>query len=432
MEVNMKKKVLNKQRLFTFIFCLIFFIIIFLIFIIIKINQNTSAEEIKLKEIEKKSILENTELYTINVEYPYFYNSDTDDEIKEFIDYQVNQIKETTEEASLTITYNFNEVNNLDYLVFKIDSSCDELMLYKSYLVNERKIESFDKIFNLDEIKEKTLAYAKNRYSTEIYNSIDALDFSNLNYLMNKDYLILYLYDLKTSKMSYVPKIIIDMKDLNLITKINIDEDYSFPTVEKNKYIAFTFDDGPSTVTSEILDILEIYDAHVTFFSIGGRMNIYKSIVKREYDLGHQVASHSYSHKDLTSLTDSEVLTQINKTNNVYQNITGDTTKLFVRPPFGLSNDHVLSLADAPFILWNIDTNDWDYLDQTKISNVVFKKAFNGGIVLMHDLYKETKESLKIILPELEAQGYNFVTISEMAEEFNVDLLPGKIYRYIE
>ena len=98
----------------------------------------------------------------------------------------------------------------------------------------------------------------------------------------------------------------------------------------------------------------------------------------------------------------------------------------------GVYDNNVLNTVNYPLILWNIDTQDWYNRDAKKTANKTIKKAFNGGIVLMHDLYSSNVEALKIMLPELESKGYKFVTINEMANYFDVTLKNGKAYRYIE
>ena len=195
--------------------------------------------------------------------------------------------------------------------------------------------------------------------------------------------------------------------------------------------MALTFDDGSSDVTGNILDVLKSYDAHATFFALGNRMKTYKLTLQRIVDEGHEVASHTYSHKDLSTLDEKGILNQINTTNVNFNSITGEKIK-YVRPPYGSYNSKVLNTVSHPLIMWNIDTKDWDTRDAKKTANTVIKKAFNGGIALMHDLYFSNVEALKIMLPELEAKGYRFVTISEMSEVFGVTLENGKAYRYIE
>lgn len=421
-----KQKKFNKQR-FSIVL-LVILIIVLTIFFPFKKTKKTIPS---LKEIENKTFDSKNEIYEINIEYPFFYNEETDEIIDDYLYKLVLLTKQSKEKVSLNINYELFNIEENTYLVFNINKSDDSYLKYKSFLLKDREIIDYNSIFNIAELKTKTLKYFKNRYSSTIYKQVGDLNFKKVDYLINKDEIIIYFYDLKTDKMSYVPTMVFNINDINIKKEITFGKKYEFDSIKQDKYIALTFDDGPSDVTTNILDILENYDAHVTFFSLGNRMNRYKDTIKREVSLGHMVASHTYSHKDLTTLSEEGILDQLNSTNTTFDKITGDKITL-LRPPYGHYDNFVLETVETPLILWNIDPKDWYYLDHKKIADIVIKKAFDGGIVIFHDLYAETKESLKIILPELTHQGYKFVTIEEMAEIYGIELKKGRVYRYIQ
>lgn len=421
---------LNVKKLVYFIIS----IILMLSFIILISNNKKELTASVFKKTENKQITTIDNNHEVNINYPMFYNEETDNVILEYIN-NLNDINnKQSSPTSLQIDYKIYNIDNYKYLLFDIVSSVDDDMVYKSYLLDQdNNIASYDNIFDLDKLKNKIIDYSNKKYASTIVKKIEESDINNLNYLINNDELIIYFYELKTSSMSYVPFIKILKKNLKDILKVeyDIDKSYTFKTVKKDKYIALTFDDGPSDYTKYILDVLKEYNAHVTFFSLGNRMSTYSKILNREIEEGHLVASHTYSHKDLTSLSVSKMLEEINSTNIAFNKATGKKITL-VRPPYGNYDKTVLSNVSYPLILWNIDTKDWSNRNAKKTSNIMLKKAFNGGIALMHDLYESNVEALKIALPELEARGYNFVTIEEMSNKFNVTLKKGNAYRYIE
>lgn len=432
----MKKRKRTYKRLTGFLVTVFLLIISITIIKNIFINKNNSINVNKLSnsvgKLVTKEINESGDNYSINIKYPFTSKDNIDNKINEFINNLINKSKNEVMN-SLDINYDIYNIDKYNYIVFNISSSIDDDMIYQSYLIDKDNINNYSNIFDLEKLKEKVLELANKKYSTTIVDNINKLDFNNLNYLINNSEIIIYFYELKTSKISYVPYIKISKKNLKNILKVeyNIDKKYKFKEIIKDKYIALTFDDGPSDNTNAILDVLKEYNAHVTFFSLGNRMKSYKKVINRELREGHLVASHSYSHKDLSSINSESLYNEINSTNIAFNSITGKNITL-LRPPYGNYNNRVLNAANVPLILWNIDTKDWYTLDGTKTGNTVIKKAFNGGIALMHDLYASNIEALKIMLPELEAKGYNFVTVEELADNFNVKLKKGEAYRYIE
>ena len=196
------------------------------------------------------------------------------------------------------------------------------------------------------------------------------------------------------------------------------------PTVTVNaedepKLLALAFDDGPNTTTTnEVLDILEQYDAKATFFVIGININdeTAKS-VKRAYDMGMEIANHSKTHDSMTNMTPDEIRAEIDYVDGKVEAITGEKTKCF-RPPFIGVSQTMYDTIDMPFI-YGADTQDYKAeVDADERAEAILKNAKDGTIYLMHDFTgnDQTVEALKIALPKLVEQGYEFVTISELFE----------------
>lgn len=233
-------------------------------------------------------------------------------------------------------------------------------------------------------------------------------------------------------------KIVIPYAELNGIIK----EDYlkyskteviknnnrNIKEFRNNKLMAFTFDDGPSYIaTNKLLVNLDKYDARVTFFVLGSRINNYKDTLKKAYDMGNLIGSHTYSHSNLLKLDDYQVLDEIKKTNYEIKNIINSDTK-YLRPPYGSINSKIRTASNMYTILWDLDTQDWKYKDKNKIANYIISNAHDGAIVLLHDLYESSVDGALLAMEELYKRGYRFVTIEEMAQLKNVNLINDKNY----
>ena len=194
------------------------------------------------------------------------------------------------------------------------------------------------------------------------------------------------------------------------------------------KVVALTFDDGPYTdVTMRILDTLEPYGAHATFFVTGDRVNRYKDCIIRATNMGCEVGNHTWNHTTLTRISGDAVHKQIWDTCDAIYALTGTYPKV-MRPVGGSYNTTVSENVGLPMILWSIDTNDWKYRDSQHVIDEVLNNVRDGDIILMHDLYDTTATAVETIVPALIDSGYTLVTISELAEYKNVQLENGKPY----
>ncbi|MCQ2531547.1 MAG: polysaccharide deacetylase family protein [Saccharofermentans sp.] len=200
------------------------------------------------------------------------------------------------------------------------------------------------------------------------------------------------------------------------------------------KYIALSFDDGPSNVTSSVLDILERFDVPATFFLIGENVvEEKKSTMARQIALGCELCNHSLTHSHMPELTADEVALEITETTRRIETLAGVTPKFF-RPPFIETNDIMYDVIDMPFIC-GIDSVDWDSATtvEKRIENVL-SQVVPGAIILMHDFDDNTQtvKALPTIISELKEQGYEFVTISKLFEVYGVDpKVKGKIWSIV-
>ncbi len=186
---------------------------------------------------------------------------------------------------------------------------------------------------------------------------------------------------------------------------------------EKEKLIALTFDDGPNTtVTTQILDLFEEYNAKGTFFLIGQNINsMSEKSVKRAYDMGCEIANHSKSHTYMTDKSEAEMLEEVSYVDDYVYRITGEHTKFF-RAPYLNTSAQVYETIDQTFIS-GVMIEDVSTEPSGRAAEIL-RVAKDGLIILMHDseANQPTVDALKIALPELKKQGYRFVTVSELFE----------------
>lgn len=186
------------------------------------------------------------------------------------------------------------------------------------------------------------------------------------------------------------------------------------------KQVALTFDDGPHPrLTKEILEILDEYGVKATFFMIGENVKNYPEAAKAVADAGHEIGNHTETHKHLRSLNEATLTKELEACKNSIFSVCGVYPTLF-RPPEGATPAFVLKCAERfsyPVILWSIDTKDWEIKNTGKIADSVLSGIKPGAIILMHDYVgknSKTPAALRVLLPKLLEEGYEFVSVSEL------------------
>ena len=186
------------------------------------------------------------------------------------------------------------------------------------------------------------------------------------------------------------------------------------------KVLALTFDDGPHPrYTKEILKLLDEYGIRATFFMIGENISNYPETAKMVFEAGHEIGNHTDTHPSVRSIGREEISKEMQEAENKISRITGRKTKLF-RPPEGLCSHEICEEAeklDYSVILWTVDTRDWAGTPSEVIKEGVMKRIRGGDILLFHDYVSKrshTIEALRKIIPALQAEGYEFLTVSEI------------------
>jgi len=188
------------------------------------------------------------------------------------------------------------------------------------------------------------------------------------------------------------------------------------------KVVALTFDISWGNQTPiPVIDILKENHVKSTFFLSGPWVKQYPEIPQRIKADGHEIGSHGYRHINLSTLSKAEIKEEIMKAHANINEVTGVNANL-IRTPNGDYNDQVIEAAHEckyEVIQWSVDSLDWMNPGVASITGRVSKKVHPGAIILMHasDTCKQTVEALPTVIKDLKAQGYEFVTVSELMKQ---------------
>lgn len=197
-----------------------------------------------------------------------------------------------------------------------------------------------------------------------------------------------------------------------------------------SKYVALTFDDGPSPrCTPQLLDGLKARNVHATFFVVGCQVVKDPDIVERMAAEGHQVGNHSYDHKELDKLSVREAAEDMAKNDALLHRLLG-AGDYWVRPPYGLLSEEERQALTVPVIGWSVDTEDWKSKNAEKILDILYRQISDGDIILLHDRYLNSVSAALQAIDHLQQQGYHFVTVSELLSLRGIEAAPGETYCY--
>lgn len=199
------------------------------------------------------------------------------------------------------------------------------------------------------------------------------------------------------------------------------------PDCSRVKCVALTFDDGPAESTEELLGILAARRVRATFFLVGENVAKYPELVRREHAAGHELGDHSYTHADLGTASKKKVMEELTRTQDAIRQASG-VTPVLLRPPYGSMSKRLTGITremGLAQVLWTVDPLDWEHRNTRYVEKRVLKAVKPGYVVLMHDIHPTTVKAVPTIIDRLAAEGYVFVTVSEL---YGGKLVPGKEY----
>ena len=198
---------------------------------------------------------------------------------------------------------------------------------------------------------------------------------------------------------------------------------------QTQRYVALTFDDGPSGKhTWALLDGLYDRGVHATFLLCGYRMVEYPDITQRILDEGHEIGCHGYSHKNMSQLSRRDIASELI---DMEELLPDGYRPRFLRPPGGCCSDPVRQVAEArklAILGWSVDPRDWATQDAAAIEKLVIEQVRDGDVVLLHDMTESSVRASLHIVDALLEQDYEIITVSALAGKRGVSLKPGKVY----
>lgn len=202
-------------------------------------------------------------------------------------------------------------------------------------------------------------------------------------------------------------------------------------SIKSSKLIALSFDDGPNTTTTvQMLDMLEKHGIKGSFYVIGKNINDSSAVVmKRAFNMGCDIQNHSFTHRAINTLTVEEIKEEIAKTSALIVEYIG-IEPTFFRPPYIAYNQMMFDNIDLTFIS-GIGIEDWEpSVTAEERAKRMLDIAADGVIYLLHDFVGNdaTVQALDIAIPQLKAQGYQFVTVPELFKAKNITPERNKIY----
>ena len=190
---------------------------------------------------------------------------------------------------------------------------------------------------------------------------------------------------------------------------------YNVQTEEKK--VAFTMNCAwNADDIDQILEVLKQNDTKITFFMVGDWIDKFPEAVKKIYEDGHEIASHSNTHPHVNNLTYEENIEEIEKSNDKIEKITGQRTKIY-RAPYGEYNNTVIKAAqDKGYytIQWSLDTLDYTGLTGDEMWNRIQDKLKEGDIILSHNGTKHTQDSLDMLIKNIKQKGFEVVRVSDL------------------
>lgn len=189
------------------------------------------------------------------------------------------------------------------------------------------------------------------------------------------------------------------------------------------KQIALTFDDGPSLSTPALLEVLSEHDVKATFFMCGRNVRRFPEIARDVVDAGHELGNHTESHSYLHFRSSEQIYRELAMAQQSIRTVTGVRPRWF-RAPYGVrwfglrGAQRRLGLTG---VTWTTMGRDWKW-SSCRIARLMLTRARNGAIYCLHDGrgtaatpdIRPTIEAVEAVIPRLKAEGYEFVTLTEM------------------
>lgn len=200
----------------------------------------------------------------------------------------------------------------------------------------------------------------------------------------------------------------------------------------KKKTLYLTFDNGyENGYSAPILDILKEKNVPATFFVTGHYIQDQPDLIKRMAEEGHIIGNHSWSHPDMTTMSNEQIRLELKKVKDGVALITGQDVMNYLRPPRGIFNNRVLAVSleeGYTSVFWSLAYKDWEVNNQKGSEYAyqqIMKQIHPGSIMLIHSVSSDNAGALARVIDDARARGYEFESLDQyMAERLLGELLP--------
>ncbi|MBD8497223.1 delta-lactam-biosynthetic de-N-acetylase [Paenibacillus arenosi] len=202
----------------------------------------------------------------------------------------------------------------------------------------------------------------------------------------------------------------------------------------RSKTLYLTFDNGyENGLTANILDTLKSKKVPAIFFVTGHYIETQPDLLKRMIAEGHLIGNHSWSHPDMTTVSDTRLTEELEKVKTAVAAVTGQKQMRYLRPPRGIFNERTLALSHKlgyTNVFWSIAYKDWDVNQQRgaqyAYDNVV-RQLHPGAVLLLHSISKDNAAALGRIIDEAHRQGYEFASLDQLMAPPQLPIAPAPV-----
>lgn len=184
----------------------------------------------------------------------------------------------------------------------------------------------------------------------------------------------------------------------------------------QRRALYLTFDDGPHpSVTPEVLELLQKYRAHATFFLVGQHAIEHRSLAREIVAAGHLLGNHSFSHRRFSTLAQQEQWSEVMRANEALASIDDAASHPF-RPPYGIAPLRLLrrlARAGIRTEYWSVDSHDYKHNSQASVERLQLDRVRTGDLILLHDDHSTVLEVLRQCLPVWSEAGFQLPTTAE-------------------
>jgi len=211
----------------------------------------------------------------------------------------------------------------------------------------------------------------------------------------------------------------------------NIDEEGFKAMLQKNeaiflgdvtkKELYLTFDNGyENGYTPQILDVLKEANVPAIFFITGHYVKDQPELVKRMVNEGHLVGNHSWSHPDMSQISNARLKEELDKVKTEVSALTSQKEMRYLRPPRGIFNERILAESRQlgyTSVFWSVAYRDWDTKAQRGAGyayDSVMSQLHPGAVILLHSVSKDNADALGKIIADAKAKGYEFKSLDQL------------------